>query len=220
VPVTDTRAGAPGNITKPRIQLNDALLAVTVDSELLINGNFDDNDDPPIKLPDDWNGLGQLKGDKVRTDGAVVNSHSAPNTFQFKGFKGEKNSKIAQSVDLLSVTIEAGDKLTLSAYVDQRSAKVNVVIGQLVVKYNDATPNDKVKLRMPAVKTPGYVLVSTDAITITNTDIKKISVQLLYKAPTGKFYIDDVSLTLSEPIVLLNGVLLPLPAAPGDLRGQ
>lgn len=190
-------------------------------TELLVNGNFDDNDEAPAKLPDGWNGSGQLKGDKVRVDGASTTSHSAPNTFQFMGYAGEKNSKIAQAVSLLEHSFEVGDELSLSAYVDQRTGNPNALIGQVVIMYNDDTPNTKVTLKLPAVKTAGYVKLEANPIVISNTDIKKISVQLLYKAPTGKFYIDDVSLTLTEPIVLgASGGIVPLPAAPGDLRGQ
>lgn len=192
-----------------------------VQSELLVNGNFDDNDAAPAKIPDDWNASGPLKGDKVRVDGASTTSHSAPNTFQFMGYTGEKNSKIAQSVNLLVHGFDVGDTLILSAFVDQRTGKPNALIGQVVIMYNDDTPNTKVKLKLPAVKTVGYVKLEANPIILSNADIKKVSVQLLYNAPTGKFYIDDVSLMLTEPIVLgASGGLVPLPAAPGDLRGQ
>ena len=58
---------------------------------------------------------------------------------------------------------------------------------------------------------------SAPDFTITNGSIAKIKAQLLYKLPTGKFYLDDASLILTTTggaVLEGAGGRVPLPAAP------
>lgn len=222
VPVTDTRSGA-GNRVKPRIQLNDALNAILNGGEgveLLFNGDFDIDEDDNLKLPDGWAGVGLLLGDKVMRDGAQTFAFSAPNAFRFRGRPNEAGSMLRQRVNLSEVTILAGDTLDFSAMVDQRSGLPNSVIGRLVIRYTDGAPNTVILLRLPAVSTPGYVKVEAPSFTVSNSNIGRIVVQLMYRPTTGAVFLDDVSLILTQNS-FLNAAdgLLPLPA-PADLRGQ
>lgn len=187
--------------------------------ELVVNGNFDDNDDPTPKLPDSWVSSGKLAGDKVRTDEATTLSHSAPNMFQFKAKPNEGTSILFQNIDLAANPLSVGDTLVLSAFVNQKSAPANLVIGKFVIKYNDGSKKTQVKLRMPASKTQGYVQLSTEPFVISNANITKMNVQFYYLHTSGKYFVDDVSLSLTPASAPTLGVI-GLPAAPSDLRGQ
>jgi subtilisin family serine protease len=190
------------------------------ETELLVNGNFEDNDNANLKLPDGWIGAGALLGDKVVTDGAVIRSYSPPNAFRFKGNLNETTSTIRRKVKLANFTFNAGDLLNFSAYIDQRTGKPNAVVGRVVIDYNGDAPNSVIRLRLPATATPGYVLVSAPEFTLTNTDIASITVYLQYKPSTGTSFFDDVSLKLIPGGVALGARgALPLPAAPSELRG-
>lgn len=188
--------------------------------EILVNGNFDDNDDATPKLPDGWVKSGTMKGDKVRADAAVVRSRSAPNMFNFKAKPGEGTSILFQNIDLTAHPIAVDDTLILSAYINQKSAAKNVVIGKFVIKYTDGTKKTQVKLRTPATKTPGYVRIATDPFTVTNGNIAKMNVQFYYLPTTGQYFLDDVSLFWVPAASPLTGGI-ELPTAPdADLRGN
>jgi subtilisin family serine protease len=204
---------------KPRIQVNAALTELIGDPNVLVaNGDFDDNDDATPKLPDSWVKSGLLTGDKVRTDGATTFSHSAPNAFQFKGTVGEGTSILFQQINPEAKNIAVGDELVLTAFVDQKTAANNLVIGKVVIKYTNGDPKTQIKLRMPASKTPGYVQIATDPFTVTNADISKMNVQFYYLPTAGKFLLDTVVLERTAASTL---GAIGLPAAPNaDLRGN
>jgi subtilisin family serine protease len=203
---------------KPRIQVNAALTELIGDPNVLVsNGDFDDNDDATPKLPDGWVKSGLLTGDKVRTDGATIFSHSAPNAFQFKAALGEGTSILFQNINPVAKNIAVGDELVLTAFVDQKTAPNNLVIGKVVIKYSDSTPKTQIKLRMPASKTPGYVQIASDPFVLTSAAINKMNVQFYYLPTSGKFMLDTVVLERTPAALGAIG----LPAAPkADLRGN
>jgi hypothetical protein len=205
----------------PRIQVNDALLELIgpVDpNQLVVNGNFDTNCDVSAKYPDSWLKSGTLLGDKLRVDGTTIFANSAPNAFQLKAVAGEGTSILYQNVSLALHPLAVGDSLVLSAFIDQKTAPVNLVIGKAVIKYSDATPKTQIKLRTPATVTAGYVQISSDPFVLASADISKMNVQFYYVATSGKFFLDDVTLT-NTPAAL--GAAIPLPSAPdADLRGN
>jgi hypothetical protein len=62
------------------------------------------------------------------------------------------------------------------------------------------------------------VEVSSDPFVITSAAISKMNVQFFLNAPSGQYYLDDVS-AIVTPAVLANSI--DLPAAPSvDLRGN
>lgn len=108
--------------------------------------------------------------------------------------KPGEDSTLVQSVNLSTVTFNTGDALTFTAYVKQGSAPNNTPIAKLLIKYTDGTPKSVIRLRMPKNKTPGYVQLIAPRFVISNTNIAKIKVKVRYGLPSGKFFIDDVSL--------------------------
>lgn len=179
-------------------------------TELLVNGSFEDNDEAPTNVPDSWKKGGSLLGDKVISNAAKA--HGGTNSFQFTGNVGEAGSMISQ--DVLVDSINQGELLILSVFLDQQTAKPGVVIGKLIIKYSNGNPTKQISLKTPPVKSPGYVRVMTNGYIVPNLEISKVTVQLLYNASSGKYNIDDASLR----VITAPG--LSLPSSGAELRGQ
>lgn len=182
-------------------------------TELLVNGNFDDNDDADKLLPDGWKKVGLLKNDRVRSNTLTQTyAHSTPNAFQLQGTPDEvgKVSKLTRNAKISGVTFTAGDTLTFSAMVDQRSGIPGTPIVKALVKFNNGS-QQVMTLKLPNPKISGYTSVSLSK-TLKRGDVKSIKVDLFYSKGSGKLYIDDLSLTHtpaeSAPM------WIPVPAAP------
>lgn len=189
--------------------------------ELLKNRHFEVNTDKNKTVPDIWKVNGKLVGDKVVKDGVNDVSLSGPNAFQFSG-GANVTGMLAQNLNLIPLTFNVGDSLTLSGHIDRRSAVAGTQIGNLTVIYSD-NKSRKVALKIPSAGS-GYQHVSTLPIMLNRSDIKKIVVQLFYKKPKGSFMLDDMSLWQTYGEVSLANLQtttgeITVPAAP-DLRGN
>jgi hypothetical protein len=111
-------------------------------TELLVNGNFEDNDDADNLLPDGWKKVGLLKSDRVRSDTLTTTyAHSTPNAFQLQGTPDEvgKISKLTRNAKISGLTFAKGDTLTFSAMIDQRSGIPGTPFAKALVKFNNGT---------------------------------------------------------------------------------
>ncbi|HEX2622952.1 MAG TPA: choice-of-anchor Q domain-containing protein, partial [Phototrophicaceae bacterium] len=119
--------------------------------------------------------------------------------FQFTGAPGI-NNKITQTI---VPTLLAGDSLQLRLFY---FGKGDAVSGKakLKVKYTDGTPTGKVIL--PLSSSDEY-LEKFDDVLISSAAISKLKLQISNNSPSGKLYIDDVSLAQNASTLQL----LPLP---------
>lgn len=169
--------------------------------ELVINGGFEINNDGD-KVPDGWESrkINLPKKDKLKCNKPdKVIAHSGTCAFIFKGNPGWETSKLRQIVPDTSAIVD-GSVLTLSAYVDPKSGDPDSKIANVKVRFSD---NSKLKLDLflPTTPTSGYTLL-TKSRTVTipaGLTISDVRVVVRYSRPTGKFLIDDVSLTVSSP---------------------
>jgi hypothetical protein len=166
--------------------------------ELLTNGDFEIDTDAD-KNPDTWEGkkTDEAKADKLKCnkEGKVF-AYSGDCAFMFKGNDSGQSSKLKQTIE--SSSIVDGSTLSLSAFVDQRSGVPNSKIASAKVKLSDGT-NLKLELRLPDIATSDYELL-TDQITValpSGVTITGAAVDFRYGEATGKFLIDDASLTVS-----------------------
>lgn len=194
--------------------------------ELLVNGNFEDNDEAPAKIPDGWTGVGPLLGDKVRADGNQIFSYSATNAFKFKG-NPDEISNINQTLNLAGANIGVGDTLLLRAMVDQRTGIGKTSFVKVIITYSDGKKQN-LQLKLPKTVTAGYVPLVT-SLTLARADITSIKAQMMYNQPIGLLYIDDVkfgvidgagSLTVTTRANGGAAEIISVPAAPTDLRGN
>lgn len=188
---------------------------------MISDAGFEGNADGK-RLPKGWKKVGPLKGDKVVCNTTTTVAHSGSCAYQFKGRPGEF-SGLRQVVPFKRYNLEAGDKLTLSAFVDQKTGKKNQVVVLLKVVYKKKSlGSDKLRIKLPAAAQPGYVeLVPSADLTIKGV-VKKITVTVQYGAGKGTYVIDDVNVILRPVGATLPGGdgLLPVPSAPADLRGS
>jgi hypothetical protein len=190
-------------------QSNDPEPTIT---ELLVNGNFEDNDNGDPLLPDGWRKVGPLKFDRVRTDTQTQTfAHSAPNAFQLRGTQAEVGvtSKLVRNARIAGVTFAAGETLTFSAMVDARTGIAGTTVARAVVKYANGT-QQVLALKLPKPAVVGYTPVSVTRA-LKRADVKAITVELFYNKPTGRLLLDDVSLKHTT-IPTTPPVWTPLPA--------
>lgn len=182
-------------------------------TELLVNGDFDDNDDADNLLPDGWKKVGLLKNDRVRSDTLTTTyAHSTPNAFQLQGTPDEVGvvSKLTRNAKISGLTFAKGDTLTFSAMVDQRSGIPGTPFAKALVKFNNGT-QQPMTLKLPNPKISGYTSVSLSK-PLKRGDVRSIRVDVFYGKSSGKLYLDDVSLTHTP--VSSAPMLIPVPAAP------
>ena len=167
--------------------------------DLLTNAGFEINTDGD-KIPDGWNGkkTDLSKADKLKCnkDGKVF-AHSGNCAFMFKGNADGTKSKLQQTLANPAAIVD-GSSLTLSAYVDPKSAAPASKIAMAKVKLSDGS-KIKVQLAIPANPASGYSLLTESApVTIPNgVTITKALVDFRYGGTSGKFFVDDASLTVT-----------------------
>lgn len=218
--------GAGNSTPSPTTSATTAACPASPQTVLLVNGNFEDNDEAPAKIPDGWTGVGTLLGDKVRADGLQIFSYSAVNSFKLMGNPDEV-SNINQTLNLAGANIGVGDTLLLRAMVDQRTGIGKTAFVKVIITYSD-NKKQNLQLKLPNNATAGYVPLAV-SLTLTRTDITSIKVQVMYNQPSGLLYVDNVQFGLIDGAGALavtsrdgdkKGGLVPLPAAPKDLRGN
>jgi hypothetical protein len=132
-------------------------------------------------------------------------AYDGVNAFEFTGFSGE-SSRINQAIDLTAAGLAADDALVFTAFVNQRSAKANVVIGQLLITFNNGAAPRKLVLKTPQVKSSTYIRVQTAKYVVKNpATIQKITAILSYAAPSGKFTVDEAAVVKISPSALTTG---------------
>lgn len=191
--------------------------------ELVSNGDFETNIDAAPNLPDGWNGVGKLKGDKL-----VDNSGS--NEFQLKGTPKEA-SHIQQDLNLSGKTLKQGDMLRLYAAINQQTGKSNRRVVEAIITFKNGD-TQRLELVLAATPAAGWAGFTAKA-PLQAGDVDNIQVRVGYNAPMGTLFVDNVSFkvtpmntlqTVSVPEVSNNaandGGLIPVPAAPTDLRGN
>jgi M6 family metalloprotease-like protein len=161
-------------------------VSVTFDeSNLVMNGSMESNANG---IPDGWAGKG-LAGDKVRcntADRAVSQSQNC--AFVFKGSEGEKSS-ISQSVNLMNRAFVVGNTLTFAGFANASSAATKAKV-KLIVLYADGT-KDKKSVNLS--QTSGYQLFN-GTLTLTQSTITEIKIQVQNKSAGGKLFVDSLSL--------------------------
>jgi hypothetical protein len=164
--------------------------------QMLASSGFE-GDPNGWKVPTGWTNVGPLQGDKVRCNTQTETfAHTGSCAYQFKGRPGEI-SKLTSPVPFKSYGLMAGDKLGLSAFIDQQTGKANAVVVVLKVVYKD--PNlapEKLKIRLSETAQAGFVEMTAGKDITLLGDVKKIKVSVQYAAGSGKFVVDDVSVSL------------------------
>ena len=131
--------------------------------ELLTNAGFelDTNGD---KIPDGWSGkktdLSKADKQKCNKNGKVF-ARTGNCAFMFKGNPDGSKSKLRQNVTNTAAILNS-DTLTLSAYVDARSAAPGSKIAMAKFKLSDGS-KIKLQLSIPASPTAGYGLLTQTA---------------------------------------------------------
>jgi hypothetical protein len=169
--------------------------------QLIVNGGFElkNEDNSPNLTP--WS-VKNPTGDKIKcnkdtnNDGEIDKffSHTGTCAFMFKGVPGEA-SKLQQVYDPSNTlaVFAADDTLLLTAYVDARASLVDAII-KLKIKYSDNTPTGKASRVLS--QTTGYDEV-TLPYTIQSENVVKIKLIFDHRTPSGKLFIDDVTLLWS-----------------------
>ncbi|MBC8099089.1 MAG: hypothetical protein H7Y11_06575, partial [Armatimonadetes bacterium] len=135
-------------------------------------------------------------------------AHSEACAFQFTGTAGVKTT-LTQLVPIDGIT--PGATLVLSGWAYAK----NVAVGgklQVKLKYTDTT-KAKVKLEVA----PGsYEYVKLQQVATVTGALDSVKVTLSMQADGGKFYVDDISLTLTSSV--RRDGLIALPGVPGLSR--
>ncbi len=180
------------------LEPDTAALHTRAEIELLTNGGFEINIDGD-KIPDSWAGkkTDLIKKDKLKcTKNGKVFASSGDCAFMFRGNPDGSNSKLKQTITNTEMIVD-GSMLTFSAYVAPRSAIPDSKIAVAKVKFSDSS-KVKLQLKIPVSPVSGYILLTESApVSIPGgVTITKAVVNLRYKETSGKFMIDDVSLTV------------------------
>lgn len=193
--------------------------------DLLENGGFELSSGGKW-VPDGWTGAVDVKAGRRCN---LVNRKNRPDQlfawngdcgFQFYPFNPLhlKTQQVVKDVLVGDAMPQVGDKLRLSTWYETASLKKGATI-QAIVFNTDGTK--KVVNFNAKPGTNPYALRSK-MININKT-LKKIVVRVSSGAATGVLRVDDVALTLIRPTVaepLAGAGIVPLPAAPSDLRGS
>ena len=172
---------------------------------LLANGGFEVDADGD-KLPDSWKGKKTTiaSADKLKCDKADKTfAYNGTCAFMFKGNPDGSTSKLLQKVSDTSVFVH-GATVTLSTWIDPRSAPVGTKFAQAKIVYSDGSKST-LKLSIPAA---GSYIQQADSVLLdlTGKSVKSVKVDLRYDGAKGKFFVDDVMLTIEAGVMSL-----PLP---------
>ncbi len=168
--------------------------------DLLTNASFEIDTDAD-GIPDGWTGkkTDLKKADKQKCnkpDKVLANTGEC--AFQFNGNPDGKGSKLQQSLDDTSA-IANGSKITLSAFVNMKSAAPATKIADLTVNLSDGSKR-KLELRLPASGVSGYTKVKKSVlVTIPNgVFVSDAALTFRYGAASGKYLVDDVKLKVVQ----------------------
>lgn len=202
------------------------------DINLLRNSGFEDYD-ATTKLPTDWKGQ-KLTGDTVICNKTFNNPSKPPKIFAHSGdcafrFTGGANesAKLLQDVDG-SLLIE-DDQLRFSGFVSGKQLVGTVTAIMRVTYVDQVNQPETVKFTAAA---GGYAYDDFSQTLTIDGPVKLVKVILQSKAKSGAILVDTLRVEIVQTGVLTNvtgvpvpnpisdGGLIPVPAAPADLRGQ
>jgi len=202
-------------VWEPETGFNDLLVDVTVSaasvgvtSDVLINGGFEDaltawTVSRPIGKPDN---------DKVVCGG--LGAAGSDCAFLFKGGAGER-TRLVQTVTLTGGQVSASDTLSVSLNYSSRLA-ANKLSVKIIAQPTGAAAEQVMALpvaqftRTTTLTTPVYdVRTATLPISLNDSALDSLTIQVQFKSTSGKLYLDDVRLMVTTPGV--RGGVLPLP---------
>jgi hypothetical protein len=169
--------------------------------ELLGNGDFESQAASARDLTP-WT-LKNPSGDKIKCNKETkIIANTGECAFMLRGAVGELTS-LTQKVAVESFTFAPDETLTLIAYVNAKGVPQGKF--KLRVKYVDTTlPTGKLNLDL--IQTDGYELLSGD-VTLLDDEVASIKLTISHRTPSGKVYVDTISLLQIEAA----SALLPLP---------
>jgi hypothetical protein len=192
VPPTDEPTLTPEPPTATSTPTDAPTLTPTAPSssvELLTNGGFEvlGSTQKPDITP--WS-LKNPSSDKAKCNkpGKLI-AYEGNCAFMFRGGAAE-NSKLKQNAAVSGLSFNAGDRLDLRLYLNTTTSVAQGKL-KLRVKYADGTEKGKVTLTLGP--TSGYVPIH-DSYTLQSSQVAKIKVQIDHQSPTGKVFVDAVSL--------------------------
>jgi hypothetical protein len=195
--------------------------------ELVRNGGFEGKPNN-AKVPTSWFKFGKYRGDVVRCDNATVTvAHAGSCAYALKGNKGEGASGIRQNLPFKRYKLVKGDKLALTAYVNQRSGRKGALIAELIVTYNNKKLGNKgkakIQIKLPDNPTEGYrLLTGNRTLTLAGT-VKSLTARVLYGPPSGQLFVDDLSIIIlpvdGGGALTLAGEVIPPVTNSDGLRG-
>ncbi|MBC8099635.1 MAG: hypothetical protein H7Y11_09345, partial [Armatimonadetes bacterium] len=174
-------------------------------TELLVNTGFE-TDVNGDKIPDGWTGSNTAlaKTDKVKCN-KDTNDDGIPDkifartgscAFEFKGNVTAETSKIFfKPLDFSAIT--NGATVTLSVYIDPRSGTPAAKFAQANIKFSDGTKT-KLLLNIPGGLLTYTLQTNSTVIDLTGRSVASVKVDLRYNGISGKFLVDDVSLTVGS----------------------
>lgn len=187
------------------------------DIELLVNGGFE-TAGSSAALPANWT---LTNADNDRRITFTAQAHTGAGSMRFIG-TANRVTLLAQSVInnpryVALGGLKAGDQIKVSGYVRTALASAGVV--RVVAVYTDPTAGlnangrDIIDLPIPATGANTYSQIA--GLLTLDGDIKNLRVVLRFTSPTGKLFVDDMSLVrVRDSAVTLTDGLLPMPAAP------
>lgn len=166
-------------------------------AEVLVNAGFETDADAD-KIPDGWTpkNITVIKADKRKCDnGEFLYAHSGACAFMFRSNPAGDASKLIYNVPDVS-TFVTGSEVVFSVYLDPRSGVAGSKIGKVTIFYSDST-FDKLTLSIPLPLrgVEDYVQLQ-DSLVLPTKTVTAVKVMFLYNRTTGKFFIDDASLTV------------------------
>jgi hypothetical protein len=163
--------------------------------ELLTNGGFE-VDTTGDKLPDGWSAkkTNIAKSDKLKCNKVEkIVAYTGSCAFQFVGNPSGHSSKLTQNFS--EGTILNHSTLTLSAFVDPKSGVADSKIASLKIELSDGS-KIKLDLRLPTAEGYHQVIDTAQINVPADVFVTSIKLDLRYGETSGKYLIDDVSLTL------------------------
>lgn len=188
------------------------------DIELLVNGGFE-TAGSSAAVPANWN-FTNADNDQRITFAAQAKTGVA--SVRFVG-TANRVTALAQSIItnpryVALGGLKAGDQLKVSGYV--RTALPSAGVLRLVAVYIDPTDGlnangrDIIDLPIPATGATTYSQIA--GLLTLDGDVKNVRVLVRFTSPTGKLFVDDLSLVRvrDSAVTLTDGPLIPMPDAP------
>lgn len=176
-------------------------------TQLLANTGFEAVNDSGKPDPGAWDVKKQSR-DRIKCNKPGKNpvARTGNCAFRFKGGPDE-NSRLQQVPDISTLPLTVGDTLRFSAFVDAGSSAQGKI--RVVVTYTDLTAS---KLNLNLLPTGAIYAEVTGILALNSAAVSQVKVQFRHNSPSGKVYVDDVSLLhLPAGSVAAEHGVIPLP---------